>query len=153
MAGINWKRVGLGAAVGGVAWFVLAAARAIFLGLLSSSGGGPGLAAPPGVEYSWIALLSCPFFAGLAGWLYASIRPRYGPGPRTALRSGLALGLALTMIDLLWGTAASSSLEYRIWSAIGMLSLAVAVALIVAWLYREAPGVDAGDPERLASGA
>jgi len=27
----------------------------------------------------------------LAIWLYAAIRPRYGPGPRTAVRAGLAL--------------------------------------------------------------
>lgn len=39
-----------------------------------------------------MALIAVTFVLGIAGvWLYAAIRPRYGPGPGTAVRAGLAV--------------------------------------------------------------
>ena len=39
-----------------------------------------------------VAHLAWSFILGIAAiWLYAAIRPRYGPGPATALRAGFAV--------------------------------------------------------------
>lgn len=37
-------------------------------------------------------------------WLYAAIRPRYGPGPKTAAVAGFALWVIVTMSDLFFMT-------------------------------------------------
>jgi uncharacterized membrane protein YagU involved in acid resistance len=43
---------------------------------------------------SMVAHLVWSFVVGIAAiWLYAAIRPRYGPGPATAARAGLAVWL------------------------------------------------------------
>ena len=141
MNGINWKRVLLGALTGGVAWLILGTVRGIALAVLFGSTG-PQFSTPPGPDYSLLALVSCPAFALLAAWLYASIRPRYGPGPATALRAGLVLGLTIWMIDILWATAASASLEYRIASVLTGLMLTVPATLVAAWTYKEAAGAE-----------
>jgi hypothetical protein len=38
----------------------------------------------------------------LLAWLYAAIRPRYGPGPMTALRAGTFLWVATWLIYYVW---------------------------------------------------
>ena len=35
-------------------------------------------------------------------WLYAAIRPRYGPGPKTAALAGLALWVNSVMVHVIW---------------------------------------------------
>lgn len=74
----------------------------------------------------------------LTAWLYAAIRPRYGPGPKTALCAGCfvwGLGYLLTSI-----TPFLMSLYPRrilsIGLSVGLMEVLVA-ALIGAWLYRE----------------
>ena len=72
-------------------------------------------------------------------WLYAAIRPRYGPGPKTAVCAGAALWfigylmviLALASLDLF-----PARLLY-IPAAVGLVEL-VAATLLGAWLYKEA---------------
>ncbi len=145
MNGINWKRILLGTLTGGVAWFILGTVRAILRGDFSGGAGAPALSQQPGADYLWVTLLGCAAFAGLAGWLYASIRPRYGPGPATAVRAGLALGCVIEVTDVLWASAASASLEWRITSALTGILVAVAVTLLVAWTYKETEASSAGD--------
>lgn len=78
-------------------------------------------------------------------WLYAAIRPRFGPGPRTAVIAGLTLwligwalmGLSLTLTGVV-------TLRVAVISAIwGVLEVPLA-AMAGAWLYRE--GSDARVP-------
>ena len=38
-------------------------------------------------------------------WLYAAIRPRYGPGPRTAAIAGFVMWLVLFSANVQWATA------------------------------------------------
>ena len=74
----------------------------------------------------------------LAIWLYAAIRPRYGPGPRTAVRAGLALWVFSTV------TFSVAMASLRIFPA-RLMAMATAwslveiiVAVVVgASLYRE----------------
>lgn len=71
-------------------------------------------------------------------WTYAAIRPRFGPGPRTAVFAGLVAWffaylwptIGFTMMGLFtWGVA----LVALLW---GLLEFAVA-AIAGAWLYHE----------------
>jgi hypothetical protein len=55
-------------------------------------------AAGPGVAITWVIV---DFILGiLLVWTYASIRPRFGPGPRTAVTAALTLFAAITAIIL-----------------------------------------------------
>ena len=54
-------------------------------------------------------LASFLFAVNLAGgvwamWLHAAIRPRYGPGAKTAVIAGLAWWIASTLADATWGS-------------------------------------------------
>jgi hypothetical protein len=76
--------------------------------------------------------------AMLVVWLYAAIRPRFGPGPATALRSALVLWLfsgALWYLFVLMGLLSTAS--FLIGAAVAVLSFGGA-ALAGAKLYKEA---------------
>ncbi|HEX9688267.1 MAG TPA: hypothetical protein VGB47_04245 [Thermoanaerobaculia bacterium] len=80
------------------------------------------------------------FLAGIAAvWLYAAIRPRYGPGPRTAAIAGIGAwffagflsNLAMLNVGLFPQRIIMIGL---VWSLVEMI-----VATVVgAWLYKEA---------------
>jgi hypothetical protein len=74
----------------------------------------------------------------IAIWLYAAIRPRYGPGPKTALRTALAVwcftgvnfAVAMGSIGIFPGSLMALA---AVWSLVEVI-----VAMLVgAWLYRE----------------
>jgi hypothetical protein len=76
-------------------------------------------------------------------WLYAAMRPRFGPGPRAACYAGFAVWF----LAWLWPTvswAAMGALDLTTWMlVVGMLWGLVEVVLSVvagAWLYKEAEG-------------
>ena len=86
-----------------------------------------------------LALVGVVFVTGFVLiWLYAAIRPRFGPGPRTAVIAGLTLwliawalmGLSLSLSDLVTARVALIS---ALW---GLFEVPLA-ALAGAWLYRE----------------
>jgi hypothetical protein len=74
----------------------------------------------------------------LAIWLYASIRPRYGPGPRTAVRAGLALW-AFSTVTFSVAMASLRIFPARLMAIATAWSLVeIIVAVVVgASLYRE----------------
>jgi hypothetical protein len=79
------------------------------------------------------------FLVGMAAvWLYAAIRPRFGPGPKTALYAGLATWVLAYLSAALAG--APLGLFPRslmvIASAVGIVE-AVAATMAGAWIYRE----------------
>jgi hypothetical protein len=91
MSRINMKRVVLG----GIAAAVIVNLGEALLGFLLKRDYEGALRAL-GIRMAPNAMTLLPiawsFVVGiLAIWLYAAIRPRYGPGPRTAVRAGLAL--------------------------------------------------------------
>ena len=87
---------------------------------------------------AWLILM---FLVGIAlVWLYAAVRPRLGPGPGTALKVGILVGLLMgvpdNMANAAWGTSGRYlptmwMLEHLIGCALG--------TLIGAWLYKEEP--------------
>ena len=72
-------------------------------------------------------------------WLYAAMRPRLGPGPRTAVVAGLLVWLLAYVVPQLGNAFMhlapwSLTLTYLGW----VLVEAPLVAVLGAWIYREA---------------
>jgi hypothetical protein len=70
-------------------------------------------------------------------WLYASIRPRYGPGPKTAVIAGLAVWLITRLAFATWWFTGLYSFGVVAASAVGGLVAAVAGGLAGGALYKE----------------
>jgi hypothetical protein len=120
MGKINWIRVLLGGFIAGVVWHLLSAAMLTIMG-------GDFLAAIEGVRQqgavNGAVFYSLDIAMGLwAVWLYAAIRPRFGPGIRTAVLTGIAWWLI-------------KSLQSAKWVAVGFISPRVIVAPLVVTLF------------------
>ena len=142
MGKINWNRVFLG----GLAWWVvfnLLKVAALFLYV------GPEVTAAwkalglefsqlrtPGFAVFWLVLT---YVGGvMAIWLYAAIRPRYGPGPKTAVGAGLALWLIGSFLPMSFlGSAGVFSMRFVTMDVATNLVLIVAATVVGAWLYKE----------------
>ena len=70
-------------------------------------------------------------------WLYASIRPRYGPGPKTAVIAGLTVWLITHLAFAAWWFTGLYSLGVVAASTVGGLVAAVAGGLAGCALYKE----------------
>ncbi len=87
-----------------------------------------------------VVFVAIDFILGLLlAWLYAAMRPRFGPGPRTALRAGLFSWVVATLMWsylLLMGLSSIGNFTLG-----GVISLAnfLAAAWVSGWLYREMP--------------
>ena len=132
MEKIKWTRVLWGGLVAGVVVnaFILFPVLAVF---------GPPISLE-GSETTTVAVL----MAALAflmtipvTWLYASIRPRYGAGMKTAALSGIVLGLLFCLFQMIAWILASRPIPPMVLAtsaAITFVSLFVA-ALLGAWIY------------------
>jgi hypothetical protein len=74
----------------------------------------------------------------LTVWLYAAIRPRYGPGPKTAIYAGLTVWfLAYVRSRLGWvamGVFSTGLMAFAVlWAFVEM----ILASLAGAWLYKE----------------
>ena len=71
-------------------------------------------------------------------WIYAGIRPRFGPGPKTAVLAGLAgwfLVIPVALLGLLPMNFFSAQFV-MLWSVYGVVPMVVG-ALVGGWIYRE----------------
>jgi len=148
MGKINWSRVFVG---GLLAMFVMGVFPAV---LVPRSGGAWSTA------FENLGDWSTPgFLASLAGihlamgivavWLYAAIRPRYGPGPKTAAIAGIAMWLILGLANLSF--VLLTDLTIRLFAIVHGPSMVqfVVSTMAGAWLYKEAfsePGVPDQQP-------
>ncbi|HXH05681.1 MAG TPA: hypothetical protein VNI83_03725 [Vicinamibacterales bacterium] len=141
MAGINTARVVLGGILAGVVVnigeyllnevILQAQMRAALerLNLAPVTGG------------ALVVFLLIGFILGLAMlWVYAAIRPRFGPGPKTAVYAGLAAWLLAYFCPglgyMAMGLFPASLIVFGlVW---GLIELPLA-AVIGAWIYQEAP--------------
>jgi len=96
----------------------------------------PGLIAKAGPgTVGWVIV---DFILGiLTVWVYAAIRPRLGPGPRTALTAAVVIWLAAHV-----AYASYAFMGYYSWSLVGTSSVGGLVAALAggyvgAWLYTE----------------
>jgi hypothetical protein len=79
------------------------------------------------------------FLLGIAAvWLYAAIRPRYGAGPKTAVRAGLVTwAVAVFLANLGNYPLGLFPTRLLVISSIVALVEMVVATLVGAWLYRE----------------
>lgn len=102
MSAINTGRVVMGGLVAGVVLNVLDTVNGLFImaedfaANAARLGLDPALMEAPSVMASWIII---DFLIGiLLVWLYAAMRPRFGPGPRTAAFAGLAFWAGISLV-------------------------------------------------------
>ena len=133
VSGKAWLRILLCGMVAGVVWFALSA---ILLGLVA----GPFVAwtqsGAPRTRWSGAIDFLIDLAMGIwATWLYASITPRYGARPRTALIAGVAWWFLKTLQSAKW---AGLGLIPTALIPVPLLTTLVAVSaasLVGAWLY------------------
>jgi hypothetical protein len=79
------------------------------------------------------------FLLGIAAvWVYAAIRPRYGAGPRTAVRAGLATwAFAVFLANLANYPLGLLPARLLVITSIVALVEVVVATLVGAWLYKE----------------
>ena len=139
MGRVNWGRVVLCGFLTGVVWGAL---YAIVLPLV----GRDFLAALPGFHGHFpgttagmrgIVLIS-PLVLGISTmWIYASIRPRYGPGPKTAAVAGFSLWFFGSWVDVSWAALGAVPLGALVGPVAASLPIVLVAAVIGAWPYKE----------------
>lgn len=143
MGKINWRRVVAGGLLAGVVlnlldWLVNGLwLRDVWEAAIEAV---PDARAATGGAIAWFVATDLLYGIFLV-WLYAAIRPRYGPGPKTALYAGLATWVAVGCLHAT-GEAPVHLLPLRWYllttlAALGVFSLA---AVVGAWAYREQQG-------------
>jgi len=137
MGKINWGRVFLcGIVTGGVLFLLQLVVFVFVLGgteFAAAVEAAPRFAFPPLPAILHVA-------SGIwAMWLYAAIRPRYGPGPKTAVVAGAALWVIAALVDALWVSSGLLPLPPGALLAPVAAALPVAVVATVAgaWPYQE----------------
>jgi hypothetical protein len=84
------------------------------------------------------SLVGADFLGGiLVVFIYASIRPRFGPGPKTALIAGLLLYLNVCFVMFVLAQSGISTMRLFWETAVLQLITVFAGALAGAWVYRE----------------
>ena len=70
-------------------------------------------------------------------WLYASIRPRYGAGAKTAAIAGMSWWIVSTLADATWGSFRLVPVAALVPLSVVSLPEMVVAAMVGAWLYKE----------------
>ena len=139
---INMRRVVLAGLAAGVVFFLTdAVADEVVVGPEIRAGlQAIGKPAPQESAAMFAYLLGfCSVFGIALVWLYAVIRPRFGPGPGTAIRAGLAAWFFFGVIDA-FGWAPMGFVPIRVY-AIGNVAWVIQTllaAMVGGWLYKEA---------------
>jgi len=140
MAGINTRRWLAGGVVAGIVmWLIEGGASLLYMEDMEAALEAHGLS----MEMTggvWALTILVSLIAGLVlVFLYAAMRPRFGPGPRTAAIAAVALwfgGYLLSLIGYgMTGMYPGSMLA--IWGTVGLVEMILA-AMIGGWIYREA---------------
>jgi len=138
MGRINWSRVLLGGLLAGIVIDVVeTVVNSVILkrqwqAAMEALGKSP----QPGSMWIFIAV---GFLLGLlAVWLYAAIRPRFGPGPKTALYAGLyvwALAYLITVLSSIPMGVLPNTLLLAT-TAVGLIEAPLGT-ILGAWVYKE----------------
>ena len=148
MGKINWGRVFLCGLLMGVVWGVLHAIALPLVGrdFLAALPGGhdipptlPGGHHIPGTSAGLRGILMItPLALGIwTMWLYAAIRPRYGPGPKTAAVAGFALWVIGSWVDAVWASLGFIPPRVLVAPVASDLPVIIVAAMVGAWPYRE----------------
>jgi hypothetical protein len=142
MAGINYGKVVLGGVVGGVVAnigdfvvnnMIMADDMVRMAQRLNLN---QALMASPVVGLTWVIVDFV--YVTLIVWTYAAIRPRFGPGPATAVRAGIVLWAAVCAVLFGFQSMGVFSQDSFLKSAALSLVTTVLASLAGAWTYKEA---------------
>ncbi|HKW50897.1 MAG TPA: hypothetical protein VJQ53_04120 [Candidatus Eisenbacteria bacterium] len=107
MGKIAWGRVFLGGLVAGVLWWIFEGlVHGLMLGqdwMTAMTALGKSKEQMDAGHMQFMAIVTVwSLLAGILGvWLYAAIRPRFGPGPKTAMIAAVALWMAVYLMPSL----------------------------------------------------
>ncbi len=137
MGRINWGRVLACGIVAGLVWTLLSSILTTFVAydFVAAVPGGR-LSAPRAglVVFLFIVNLVMGIWAM---WLYAAIRPRYGPGPKTAGVAGFSWWVISSLIDATWGSFGFVPPKALLAPMAASLPAIIVAAVVGAWLYKE----------------
>ena len=138
MGKINWGRVFLCGLVTGVVWGAIATPVSLVVAqdfLAAIPIGNPFSPLQPGLV-AFFGLLW--FVMGVwMMWLYAAIRPRYGPGPKTAAIAGLATAVFGLFADAVWVSMGVVPVDVVVAPIAAAVPILIVSAMAGAWLYKE----------------
>ena len=148
MGKINWGRVVLCGFLTGVVWGVLFAIALPLVGrdFLAALPGGhdipatlPGGHHIPGTSAGMRGIVMIwPLVLGISiMWLYAAIRPRYGPGPKTAALAGFAVWFFGSWVDAFWAAMGAVPIGTLVGPVAAGLPVVLVAAVVGAWPYKE----------------
>lgn len=141
MSSINTGKVVAGGLLAGVVFNVLDFANnyllvgADFRANATRLGLDPAVAESPAGIATWVVI---DFLLGLlVVWTYAAIRPRFGPGVKTAIYAGLIPYLGITFVIL--GLTQGGLFPMAMFVKVSLISLVIVCAGSVAgaWAYKE----------------
>jgi len=140
MGKMNWNRIILGGLLAAVVMMVLSILEMVTLQR-------PWLDAAvellgPQTDADWWRFIAAFGVLCLVGgmvsvWLYAAIRPRYGPGPKTAAVVGFAVWLTTSAVDWFWASTGFVPSRGMTIPILAFLPILIVVVISGAWLYKE----------------
>ena len=135
MGKINWPRVFLCGLITALVYTLLSIVILTFLGSELAT------AVPKTAAPSRLLLLYSIGIASAMGvwamWLYAAIRPRYGPGPKTAVIAGGAWWLMYCLSKANWGPYGLVSTRALVVMMVAFLPALIVATLVGARYYEE----------------
>jgi hypothetical protein len=140
MAQLNWSRVIVGGLAAGLVMNIIdATTNGFLLGArwkAETEALNPGLLAK--ADSGTLGWVVVDFILGiLTVWVYAAIRPRFGPGPRTALSAAFVVWLAAHVAYASYAFMGYYSWSIIVASSVGGLVAALAGGYVGARLYQE----------------
>lgn len=138
----DWKRIIVCGLVAGFVWTLLSITLLALVGddFLAALPGDKRKAAGGGRQ---IFLLGSNFAASIwAIWLYTAIRPRYGPGAKTAVLAGCAWWFIQSLQSAKWVALTDVPLNVTLAPLVATLPAIIVAILTGVWLYEKSPGKD-----------
>ena len=139
MKGINLKRLMLGGlAAGLLIWILEGLSSMLYATDLQAAMTAHNLSMEISVSTVLLSIVVSLIFGFTLVFLYAAVRPRFGPGPATAACVAVALwcgGYLLSLVSYhMFGLFPVKILV--LWGAVGLVEMILA-SMLGAWLYRE----------------
>lgn len=140
MQPINTRRwIISGLAAGILIWILEGLASQLYYADMQAALAAHGLSMDMSFGVMAITVLVSLLYGWTMAFLYAAVRPRFGPGPRTAIVVGLTVWVAGYVVSLLglhmMGLFPAGMLF--VWGGVGLVESLLA-AQVAGWLYREA---------------